>query len=114
LMEFTDAVVTRPDIQAMMARVRFYVDPAAEAAGYSKMTTILKIHLNDGRIIAGQADFGKGSPALPMTYDEVAEKFRGCASYAGWPDDKATALIAGVRRLEELPDIQALTALAAR
>lgn len=112
LNEFTDAVVTRPDMQAMMKRVRFYVDPEAEAAGYSKMTTILRIHLNDGRIIAGRADFGKGSPALPMTYDEVADKFRGCAAYAGWPEEKATQIIEGVRRLEDLPDITALTALA--
>ena len=112
LNEFTDAVVTRPDLQAMMERIRFYVDPEAEAAGYSKMTTILKIHLNDGRVISGRADFGKGSPALPMSYDEVAEKFRGCAAYAGWPETKATQIIAGVRQLEECPDIRALSALA--
>jgi 2-methylcitrate dehydratase PrpD len=40
LNEFTDAVVNRPEVQAMIARVDFGVDPAAEAAGYNKMTTI--------------------------------------------------------------------------
>jgi 2-methylcitrate dehydratase PrpD len=109
--EFTDEVVSRPDMQDMIKRVRFYVDPEAEAAGYSKMTTILKIHLKDGRTLTGKANFGKGSPADPMSYDEVAEKFRGCASYAGWPDEKARRIIEGVQHLEDLPDVGALTAL---
>ncbi|MDB6114584.1 MAG: MmgE/PrpD family protein [Lacunisphaera sp.] len=109
--EFTDEVVSRPDMQDMIKRVRFYVDPEAEAAGYSKMTTILKIHLKDGRVIPGRANFGKGSPADPMSYGEVAEKFLGCAAYAGWPAEKARQLIEGVKHLEDLPDVGALTAL---
>ncbi|HEY3618978.1 MAG TPA: MmgE/PrpD family protein, partial [Candidatus Sulfotelmatobacter sp.] len=51
--KFTDQVVNRPDVQKMIERVRFYVDPEAEQAGYDKMTTILKITLKDGRIISG-------------------------------------------------------------
>ena len=42
----------------MIQRVRFYVDPEAERAGYDKMTTILKITLKDGRTISGRADYG--------------------------------------------------------
>src|SRR3989442_4670601 len=45
--EFTDAVVKRPDVQEMIKRVRFYTDPEAEAPGYDKMTTIIKIHFTD-------------------------------------------------------------------
>jgi len=66
----------------MIRRVNFYVDPEAEKAGYDKMTSLLKIHLKDGRVIAGRADLGKGSPADPMTLEEAAWKFRGCAEYA--------------------------------
>jgi 2-methylcitrate dehydratase PrpD len=109
--EFTDAVVSRPDMQEMLRRVRFYVDPEAEAAGYSKMTTILKIHLKNGRTLSSTENFGKGSPANPMSYDEVAEKFRGCASYADWPDEKTNRVIETVKHLEDLPDVSALTAL---
>ena len=71
--KYTDAVVNRDDVQKMIERVRFYVDPEAEKAGYDKMTTIIKITLKDGRTISGRADFGKGSPSDPMSYDEVAE-----------------------------------------
>lgn len=109
--KFTDAVVNRPDIQEMMSRVRFYTDAEAEKAGYDKMTTILRITLKGGRVIAGRADFGKGSPANPMTYDEVAEKFLGCAAFAEWPRSKANQVIEMVRKLEDVADVRTLTAL---
>ena len=54
-----------------------------EAAGYEKMTTIIDIELNGGRTISGRADFGKGSPANPMSDDELADKFRECAKWGG-------------------------------
>ena len=108
---FTDAVVNRPDVQEMMRRVRFYTDPEAEKAGYDKMTTILKITLKDGRVILGRADFGKGSPTNPMSYDEVADKFLGCAAFAEWPTSKAKQVIDVVRRLENISDVRTLTAL---
>jgi 2-methylcitrate dehydratase PrpD len=109
--EFTDAVVNRPDVQAMIDRIRFATDPEAENAGFDKMTTILKIHLKDGRVIAGRADFGKGSPSNPMSYDEVAEKFHGCADFAQWPAAKADKIVELVRHLEEVDDMRTLTAL---
>jgi len=112
--EFTDAVVKRPDVQEMIKRVRFYTDPEAEAAGYDKMTTIIKIHFKDGRTINGRADFGKGSPANPMSYNEVAEKFRGCAAFAGWPDAKAGKIIEFVRNLDRAPDVRPLSELCSR
>jgi 2-methylcitrate dehydratase PrpD len=113
LPEFTDEVVNRRDVQQMVARVNFGVHPEAEAAGYDKMTTIIDIHLKDGRVISGRADFGKGSPANPMSYDEVADKFRGCAEFAGWPADKSEKIVETVRALEDLKSVRALTALLA-
>jgi hypothetical protein len=46
-----------------------------------------------------------------MSYDEVAEKFQGCAAFAKWPAAKATQVIDLVRKLENLADVRALTAL---
>ena len=112
--KFTDAVVNRPDVQDMVGRVRFYTDPIAEKAGYDKMTTILRITLKDGRVISGRADFGKGSPANPMSFEEVAEKFQGCAAFAEWPKAKADRVIELVREIEDLPDVRTLTALCSK
>lgn len=114
LAEFTDEVVNRPDVQEMIRRVEFGVHPEAEAAGYDKMTTIIDIRLRDGRTISGRADFGKGSPANPMSYDEVAEKFTGCAEFAGWDRDRAAQVVETVRDLESLESVRELTALLAK
>jgi 2-methylcitrate dehydratase PrpD len=114
LPEFTDEIVNQPEVKAMIRKVDFGVHPAAEAAGYDKMTTILEIKLKGGRTISGQADFGKGSPANPMSYDEVADKFRECAAFSRWPSDKAERIVELVRRLENLPRISELTSLLAR
>ena len=112
LRQFTDAVVKRADLQEMIGRVRFYVDAEAEAAGYDKMTSILKIHLKNGRTITGRADFAKGSPANPMSYEEVAEKFYGCAEFAEWPEERAKQIVELIRNLESEADIRRLLALA--
>lgn len=113
LSEFTDQIVQRADVQDMIRRVNFYVDPDAERAGYDKMTSLLKIHLKDGRVIAGRADFGKGSPADPMTFEEAALKFRGCAEYAEWPKAKTERIIDFVKTFESVSDVSLLSPLLA-
>jgi 2-methylcitrate dehydratase PrpD len=109
--QFSDKVVRRADVQEMIRKINFYVDPEAESAGYDKMTSILKIHLTDGRTITGRADFGKGSPANPMSFDEAATKFRGCADFAEWPKAKTEQIIAFTKSLEAAADMSALSPL---
>jgi 2-methylcitrate dehydratase PrpD len=111
LAQFTTPVVQRADVQEMIAKVRYYVDPEAEAAGFDKMTSILRVTLKNGKVITGRANFGKGSPADPMSFAEAALKFRGCAEYAQWPKEKTEALIAFVQTMETAPDIGKLTPL---
>jgi 2-methylcitrate dehydratase PrpD len=106
--EFSDEVVKRADVQEMIGRINFYVDPDAESAGYDKMTSILKVHLKDGRVILGRADFAKGSPVNPMTFEETASKFRGCAEYVDWPKAKTEKIIAFVKTLDAVPDVRPL------
>jgi len=114
LSEFTDEVVNRADVQEMIGKVHFGVHPEAEAAGYDKMTTIIDLHLKAGRRISGRADFGKGSPANPMSYDDVADKFRECAAFARWDEGRTERVVEMVRTLEKLASVRELTALLSR
>lgn len=114
LAEFTDATTQRPDVKAMIEKVDFVVDEKAERAGYHKMTTIIDITLNDGRVIHGEADFGKGSPANPMSYEEVADKFRDCAAHAGLGRTASDEIIEIVRKLEQQPSLDRLMGLVAK
>src|SRR5712664_680889 len=111
LSQFSNKVVQRPDVQEMIRRINFYVDPEAESAGYDKMTSILKIHLKDGRVITGRADFGKGSPANPMNFEEATTKFRGCAEFAEWTKAKTEKIIAFTKDLESVTDMSALSSV---
>lgn len=87
--EYQDKRINKPDVQNMLRKINFYKNKIAEAAGYDKMTTIIDIHLKNGKKISGRGDFGKGSPMIPMTYDEVADKFMGCCEFAKWPAKKS-------------------------
>ena len=106
--QYQDDVVQRADVQEMIKRINFYVDPEAESAGLDKMTSILRIHMKDGEVYSGRAEFAKGSPSNPMSYDEVADKFRGCADFAKWPSAKAESIILAVKSLENAPDMSKL------
>ncbi|MBX3665930.1 MAG: MmgE/PrpD family protein [Burkholderiales bacterium] len=113
LAEFTDAVVNRADVQRTIGLVDFGVHPEAEAAGYEKMTTIIDIELKDGRTVGGRADFGKGSPANPMSDEEVAGKFVECATWGGLSESDAGKVVDRVFNLEKIRRTRELTRLLA-
>lgn len=110
LSEFSDEVVRRADVQELLRRVNFYVDQDAEREGLNKMTSILRIRLKDGKVVSGRADAAKGHPSNPMSYEEAADKFRGCAEFAKWPRAKTNAVIEMVRTLDTAPDVSRLAA----
>ena len=109
LEQFTDDVVNRPDVQALLQRVDFGVNAEAEAAGFDKMTTIIEVELDDGTVVKGAADFGKGSPANPMSDDELKEKFRQCAAWGGLDAEQTRTVIDLAWRIETLEDVSELT-----
>ncbi len=111
LAQFTDEVVQRDDVQRLIERVDFGVHPEAEAAGYEKMTTIVEVELADATVLRGRADFGKGSPADPMSDGELEAKFIDCAAWGGVADERARAVAALIWRIEELADVRELTRL---
>lgn len=118
LSQFTDAVVQRPDVQDMIRRVSFFVDPDFDKQGSRGENFqavllaggIIKVHMKDGKVLSGRSQPAKGSPENPMTYDEVAEKFRSNAEFAKWPAQKAESVIELVKSLESASDVSRITA----
>jgi 2-methylcitrate dehydratase PrpD len=112
LAEYSDEVVNRPDIQDAIRKIDYttFSDEEAEAQGYTLWTTFLDLTLADGRTLSARAEAAKGSATMPLTEEEVAEKFRDCARFAHWPSARTERVIAQVLDLENVDDIRELTA----
>ncbi len=112
LAEYSDEVVNRPDIQETIRKIDYttFSDEEAEAHGYTLWTTFLDLTLRDGRTLSARAEAAKGSASMPLTEDEVAEKFRDCARFARWPVARTETVIAQVLDLENVRDIRDITA----
>jgi hypothetical protein len=46
-----------------------------------------------------------------MTYNEVADKFMGCAEFAKWPISKSKKLIGTIKNLHKVSSIRSLSRL---
>jgi len=44
--------------------------------------------MKDGKVFTGRAEFAKGSPSNPMSYDEVTDKFRDAPNLRSGPRRK--------------------------
>src|SRR5487761_268841 len=111
LTEFRDEVVCDPDVKAAIEKVRFEVDPEADAAGYNNMTSIIRVRLKDGRELEGRAAFAKGSPANPMSETELRQKFMGCLEAGGIGADAGRSAADLILDLETQPDLREITRL---
>jgi 2-methylcitrate dehydratase PrpD len=68
------------------------------------------IRTTDGRSYSARVDIPRGDPALPLTDDELLEKYRECARSQLRPDDieRSVGLVLG---LEKLADVGTLMAI---
>jgi 2-methylcitrate dehydratase PrpD len=99
--EFTTEMLNRPDVRAMMGKVEYTAYDVADD-GYTNVTTLIDVTLENGQILSGRADHARGSSRAPMDFDEVARKFRGCATYSCHPADRIASIEATIRSLATL------------
>jgi 2-methylcitrate dehydratase PrpD len=106
--EFTDECVGSSEMQEMQRKISVELDPDIEAQGFDKIRSRLELTKSDGVMITEWADERyRGGPDLPMTDDEVAEKFHACTDGLIEPA-AAQHLIAEVWRIDELADARRL------
>ncbi len=105
--EFTTDMLNRTDVRAMMGKVDYAAYDAA-GDGYTNVTTLIDVMLQDGQVFSGRADHARGSTKAPMDFEEVAIKFRGCAAYCHHPQDQITAIESMARSLDQLETADSL------
>ena len=106
LSTFDDGAVQRPEAQEMLPRVCLREGPGEARAvvdGYAEVALITR----DGSRYEGRVDHPRGSPQVPLSWEELVAKFRDCASLA-LPAEAAERVVALVGRLQELRDLREL------
>lgn len=110
--QFTDRKVREPKVVELMKRVTLYVDEELEALGYDQVRSRVRIKTRDGKTIEGRADVARGHPLKPMSWAEIGEKFRDCASLvlSHKNAEDAIELVANLdRQRSMLPLVRALS-----
>jgi len=86
-------------------KIELFGDPTA--VGQRRFACQMKIHLTDGRVVAGTLAAPKGGYKNPLTPDELQQKFYRLGKSA-LNDEKLNAIVAGVERLESAEDVGAI------
>jgi len=75
----------------------------------------MEIRTKDGRTLTAQVVDAKGHPNNPMSWDELGDKLRDCASYSAQPvnDEALQRVMELCRHLEDVRDVRSLTTLLA-
>lgn len=104
--DFTAAALKDPEVLAMAQKVVPVDDSSADWKTKSPEGRV-QIVTRDGRTLERRGDIVPGSPEAPMTWDDLAAKFRDCASLAAVPVSAERIATAEqmARSLETLDDV---------
>lgn len=110
---FTDEAVRRPRLVELLALTDAIEDPACSpgdpegrlASAGTRGFVEVRIEHNDGRQTVRRVEVPPGSPARPLSWDEVADKVAGCVAFAGLDAATGTRAVELIRNLEALEDV---------
>jgi 2-methylcitrate dehydratase PrpD len=111
--QFTDRKVRQAKVIELMKRVTLYVDDELERLGYDQVRSRVRVSLKNGRVIEGRYDVARGHPEKPLSWSELGDKFRDCASLV-LPRKNAEEAIRLVERIDQLKNLGALFKALAR
>jgi 2-methylcitrate dehydratase len=95
------------DVRALIERTGAIIDPALKPP--ASLPCRLEATLTSGETIVIERKVTPGMPAMPLSWDEVTEKFRRCAAGA-ISDEAQSKVIDAVARIETLPSVRPLLA----
>ncbi|XP_072252014.1 cis-aconitate decarboxylase-like [Leuresthes tenuis] len=103
---FTPAAINRPELHALLSRVRME-HPHDNPANFNIMYGEVQVTLVGGDILKGRCDTFYGHWRNPLTNESLRKKFRNNAEVV-LPSEKVERLIEVVEELERLGDCRAL------
>ena len=102
LRQYTDEMVKRPQAQALMKRVIRHLHDGAVGAGSGSRVVVT---LKNGNVLEETVKVAHGTPADPLSVDEINDKFHECAGEA-LPETPRDKIIDLCWRLESLDNVR--------
>jgi 2-methylcitrate dehydratase PrpD len=110
LEEFTLTTLRDPAVLEMMPKVGYACDPELEKNYPKEWPAWARITLRNSRQVYTYVRFPKGDPENPLSWEELAEKYRALAG-AVWEREKLDMVQTRVQRLENENNLRDFTAL---
>ena len=99
LQAYTEAMVQRPDLRDLAARVGYVVDPQNPYP--RQFTGHLRVTLKNGQVLEQRQDHFKGGADHPLSDTDLTHKFWANCRYGGVPQDRSEAILAWLDGLFE-------------
>jgi len=112
LEQFSEGKIADPKILDLAKRVEIVLDEEIEKVYPDRFANKVEVILKNGDRFETRIDFPKGSAENPMSFDQVAEKFKSLASKV-LPSKRIDAIVEKIKKFEELNDVQNFTHLLA-
>jgi 2-methylcitrate dehydratase PrpD len=106
---FTDEMVRRPHVQALVEAIHLKEDPAIPVVfnALEEGHVVVRIGLRGGETLERRVDHARGSAENPLEREELREKFRDCARRA-LPPEQAEHALAMLETLEHVRHVDDL------
>lgn len=105
--DYTDALAHDKQRREVMARVEVVADKRCDAIFPMQFPSILTARLTDGRVLVEEVLTNRGGPDRPLSFDELAGKFRDNAKRS-LGDESITRLETACRDLESAGEVRSL------
>lgn len=109
---FTEESIQNENILNIAQKIDFEYNPKLTSHG-AFGTGIVRISTKKRKVFTKQVDYPLGSPERPLSFDDCAQKFFDCASYAIKPisKDKLERIVELTKQLELLNDLDEIIQL---
>lgn len=104
---FTDEAVRDASVRELGKKISMAHDPKIQDSAEGRRPARVTIQLKDGRTLSQYVEYPKGGRQVPLTSDEIREKFVECAARA-IGKEAANRVHDSLERLESLPDLGSL------
>jgi 2-methylcitrate dehydratase PrpD len=108
--QFTEEKISDPKILELARRVEIVLDDEIEKVYPERFANKVEILLKNGERFETRVDFAKGSSERPMSFEEVAGKFKSLAERL-IAKKRIDAIVETIEKFEKLDDIRTLTRL---